>query len=53
MRRRQYLGLAASALLFPSYARSQAYPSRPVKLVVGYAAGGVNDVLARLMGQYL
>lgn len=53
MRRRGYLGLTASALLFPSYARSQAYPSRPVKLVVGYAAGGVNDVLARLMGQYL
>lgn len=53
MRRRQYLGLAASALLLPSYARSQAYPSRPVKLVVGYAAGGVNDVLARLMGQFL
>lgn len=53
MRRRRVLGLTASALLFPVYARSQAYPSRPVKLVVGYAAGGVNDVLARLMGQYL
>lgn len=53
MRRRRVLGLTASALLFPVYARSQAYPSRPVKLVVGYAAGGVNDVLARLMGKYL
>ena len=53
MRRRQVLSLTTSALLLPSAPRAQAYPSRPVRLVVGYAAGGVNDVLARLMGQFL
>ncbi len=53
MRRRQYLGLATSALVLPTEVWSQTYPTRPVRLTVGYAAGGVNDVLARLMGQYL
>jgi tripartite-type tricarboxylate transporter receptor subunit TctC len=53
MRRRQVLGLAASALVLPTEVWSQNYPTRPVRLTVGYAAGGVNDVLARLMGQYL
>ena len=34
-------------------ARAQAYPTRPVRLIVGFPAGGVGDVLARLMGQWL
>jgi len=34
-------------------ARAQPYPSRPVRLIVGYAAGGGNDILARIMGQWL
>src|SRR5437016_2325203 len=56
VRRRRFLRLAAGAaalLISPHVACAQTYPSRPVKLVVGYAAGGVTDILARIMGHWL
>ncbi len=54
--RRRMLQLGASAAvipLLPRAATAQTYPSRPVRLLVGYAAGGVNDICARLTGQWL
>ena len=54
--RRQFLHLAAGAAALPAVSRfawAQTYPSRPVRIVVGLAPGGANDILARLMGQWL
>src|SRR5262245_14276932 len=54
--RRQFLGLAAGAVALPAVpwiARAQSYPSRSVRLVVGYPPGGGTDLVARLMGQWL
>ena len=54
--RRQFLHLAAGAAALPAVSRiawAQAYPARPVRMIVGVAAGGATDILARLIGQWL
>jgi tripartite-type tricarboxylate transporter receptor subunit TctC len=56
MKRRTFLHLAGSLAATPAVSRrawSQIYPSRPVRIVVGFAAGGGVDVTARLMAQWL
>jgi tripartite-type tricarboxylate transporter receptor subunit TctC len=54
--RRQFLHLSAGAaalLALPRLARAQAYPSRPVRIVVGFPTGGSQDIIGRLIGQWL
>jgi tripartite-type tricarboxylate transporter receptor subunit TctC len=54
--RRQFMHLAAGATALPVMsraARAQAYPSRPVRIIDGFSAGGGVDIVGRLMGQWL
>jgi tripartite-type tricarboxylate transporter receptor subunit TctC len=54
--RRNFLHLAAAAAALPAVSRlawAQSYPTRPVRLMVGFPPGGVGDILSRLIGQWL
>jgi tripartite-type tricarboxylate transporter receptor subunit TctC len=51
--RRRFLCLAGAAIAAPSLAWSETYPVRPIHMVVGFAAGGGADIMARLIGQAL
>jgi hypothetical protein len=54
--RRNFLHLAAGAAALPTLSRiawTESYPSRPVRWIVSFAAGAPNDIVARIVGQYL
>jgi tripartite-type tricarboxylate transporter receptor subunit TctC len=54
--RRRFLQLAAAAVALPAVsriARAQSYPTKPVRIIVGFSAGGTADIIARVTGQWL
>ena len=54
--RRNFLHLAAGAAALPAVSRiawAQAYPTRPVRIIIGFPAGTTADIIARLLGQWL
>ena len=54
--RRRFVHLAAGAAAFPAVSRlawAQTYPTRPVHLIAGFPPGGIVDIVARLIGQWL
>jgi tripartite-type tricarboxylate transporter receptor subunit TctC len=54
--RRTFLHLAAGAAALPAVSRfacAQVYPTRPVRIIVGFTSGSAPDIVARLMGQWL
>src|ERR1700683_1331083 len=56
LQRRRFLRLSAGVAVVPAVsriARAQTYPARPVHIIVGFAAGGTYDIMARLIGQFL
>ena len=56
IRRRSFLHLAVGAAALPAVSRlpwAETYPTHPVRIIVGFAAGSTTDTLARLIGQWL
>ena len=53
MQRRKFMATASAVITAPSAVFAQSYPRRPIRLLVGYPAGGPVDIVARLIGQWL
>lgn len=53
MDRRQTLAALLATTLAPSLSRAQDFPNRPVKIIVGFAAGSLNDIIARELARYM